>query len=316
LLSNIRGWGVALAAAAAPAVILGACASVGVGARVSAPREPERAPSGAARADRSLEQQASAFESFMRKAGGIDAGFSGPGAVASALQVGAGHEPKELQAGMIAYAAVAALQEPRFVDGVRKAGRADLARRLAADPQAAMAIPGAEAAAARASGALARQGEALAADGRRVKQASYTLQKQGWSKQTVPNAPARLARVKAISASGYRAQPGDQAQLYRAVADGGRRGGAASPVVQRGVALAALSVLGEPGRGRALMSEPKSGLCLRIAKLNLYQCLASAGPHYEDVYCLATHAMLEPAGCVTDAVKPAKSGVVKASYRR
>ncbi|WP_334162038.1 hypothetical protein [Phenylobacterium sp.] len=301
--SNIRGWGAALTAAA-----LAGCATA------SAP--PERSATGAARADRSIEAQASAFESFMRRAGGIDAGFSGPGAVAQALQVGAGHDPKELQAGMIAYAAVAALQEPRFVDAVRRAGRGDLARRLAADPQAALALPGSEAAAARAGGALARQGEALAADGRKVKQASYSLQKHGWSKQKVPNAPARLARVKAISQAGYRPQPGDQAQLYRAVSEGGRRGGAASPVVARGVALAALSVLGEEARGRALMNEPRSGMCVRMAKLNLYQCLASAGPHYEDVYCLATHAMLEPAGCVTDAVKPPKPGVQKASYSR
>ncbi|MCR5877115.1 hypothetical protein [Phenylobacterium sp. J367] len=236
--------------------------------------------------------------------------------MASALQVGAGHEPRELQSGMVAYAAIAALQEPRFVDGVRKAGKGDLARRIAANPGAVMAIPGAEAAAARASGALARQGEALAADGRRVKQASYSLQKQGWSKQKVPNAPGRLARVKSISAAGYSPAAGDQAHLYRAVSEGGRKGGAASAVVQRGVALAALSVLGETARGKALMSEPKSGFCLKVAKLNLYQCLASAGPHYEDIYCLATHAMLEPASCVTDAVKPAKSGVVKASYSR
>jgi hypothetical protein len=300
--SKIRGWGVALAAAA-----LAGCATW------SAP--PVRSPSGAAQADRGLEQQASAFESFMRKAGGIDAGFSGPGAVAQALQVGAAHDPTELQAGMIAYAAVAALQEPRFVEGVRKAGRGDLARRIAAHPHLALALQGGEAAAARASGALARQAELLAVDGRKVKQASYSLQKHGWSKQQVPNAPARLARVKAISAAGYRPQAGDQAELYRAVADGGRRNGEPSAVVARGVALAALSVLGQEGRGRALMAEPRSGLCVRMAKLNLYQCLASAGPHYEDVYCLATHAMLEPASCVSDAAKAPRSPIQRASLR-
>ncbi|HEY8616467.1 hypothetical protein [Phenylobacterium sp.] len=311
--SNIGHWGLALATAAGCAAILAGCASGG--GRVSA-KAPERAPSGAARADRGLEGRASAFESFMRKAGAIDAGFSGPADVAAALQVGAGYDPQELQAGMVAYAAVAALQEPRFVDGVRRASRGDLARRIAADPAAALALPGAEAAAARAGGALARQGDALATDGRKVKQAAYSVQKHGWSKQKVVNAPARLARVKAISATGYRPAAGDQAQLYRAVADSGRRSGAPSPVIQRGVALAALSVLGEEGRGKALMSEARSGMCLKMAKLNLYQCLASAGPHYEDVYCLGVHAMLEPASCVTDAVKGPKAGVQKANWGR
>jgi hypothetical protein len=48
-------------------------------------------------------------------------------------------------------------------------------------------------------------------------------------------------------------------------------------------------------------------MCVRLAKLNLYQCLASAGPHYEDIYCLAQHAMLEPAGCASEAVRPMRT---------
>jgi hypothetical protein len=299
--TKIYRWGVALAAAA-----LAGCATS------SAPSGP-RPPIARAAA---LEARASAFESFMRRAGAIDPGFAGPAEVASALQVGAAHDPQQLQAGMIAYAALAALQEPRFVEGVRRTARGDLARRIAANPELALALPGADAAAARAAGALARRGEALSSEGRKVKQAAYTLQKQAWSKQKAPNASARLARVKAISQAGYRPESGDPAHLRRAVAEGGRRSGAASPVVVRGVALAALSVLGEDSRGRAMLSEPKSGLCLRIAKLNLYQCLASAGPYYEDVYCLGTHAMLEPAACVSDAAKPPKAGMQRASYRR
>jgi hypothetical protein len=90
-------------------------------------------------------------------------------------------------------------------------------------------------------------------------------------------------------------------------------------VVARGVALAALSVLGENGKARSLMTEPRSGFCLRLAKLNLYQCLASAGPHYEDVYCLGQHAMIDPGQCVVDATRPPATrrlAVNQASYRR
>jgi hypothetical protein len=298
--------------AAAAALALAGCATPSVSVRQSsqaaAPKE---------RPARELEARAMAFAGYMRQAREIGPAFSGPASVAQGLQAGAAYDPKQMEAGMIAYAAVAALQEPGFVAGVQKAGRdRGLAQRLAANPQAAADLPGGDAAAARAAGALYRQGEALNGGGQGVKKASYSVQRQAWSKAKVPDARGRLSRVKSISNAGYHVVAGDQAGLYRAVNESARRGGTASPVVARGVALAALSVLGEEGRGRALMSEPRSGMCLRMAKLNLYQCLASAGPHYEDLYCLGQHAMMETAQCVTDAAKAPRSQVVKASYRR
>jgi hypothetical protein len=35
-----------------------------------------------------------------------------------------------------------------------------------------------------------------------------------------------------------------------------------------------------------------------MAKLNLYQCLAVARPHYEDVFCLGQHALEETGHCL------------------
>lgn len=292
-------------AATAALVVLAACASTPAlkgGGKGGAPN---------AQADRRLETQAAAFESFMRNARGIDATFANPAAVSEGLRVGAAYEPKQLEAGMVAYAALAALQEPKFVAGVRKAAQdrsgKGLAARLAARPDLAASLPGADVGAARASAALYRQGEALAASGKRVKKASYDIQRQAWAKVFVPDAKARLTRVKQISSAGYRPAGGDQAQLYSTLSQGGKRGGAASPVVSRGLAVAALTVMGESGRASALMSEPRSGMCVRVAKLNLYQCLAAAGPYYEDIYCLAQHGMLEPAGCATDAVRPIRT---------
>jgi hypothetical protein len=252
--------------------------------------------------DVGLAAQASAFEAFTRRAASIDARFSGPGEIAQGLQTGAAYEPKQLEAGMIAYAALAALQEPGFVAGVRKGGR-DLGRRIAAHPDAALGLPGGTAAAARANDALARRGEALASAGARVKTAAYSVQREGWSRARVPNGAARLAQVK--RAAGYQADPGDRARLTAAVSEGGRRGGA-SPVAARGVAVAALTVLGHDGAARTLMSEPRSGMCLRMAKLNFHQCLASAGTHYEDIYCLGVHAMGEPGQCVAAAARPTR----------
>ena len=281
----------------------------------AASRQAEAQP-----APRDLVAEASAFESFMRHARAIDAGFSGPGEVAQAVQTGASHAPVELETGMVAYAALAALQEPQFVVAVRaQRDRGQLAQRLAADPRVALGLPGAMAAGALASGALYAQGQALAAEGQKVKRASYTVQRQSWS-QDKPGDPAgQLARVKRLGSAGYQAGRDDGSHLTEALAQGGRRGGTASPIVTRGVAGAARSGVGEEGRGRSLMSEPRTSMCLRIAKLNYHQCLASAGPHYEDIYCVGQHAMIDPGQCVVDAAQPPVAhvaAVTKASYRR
>lgn len=308
-----------LGLAATCVAVLAGCATAPEG-----PRRPVAAAAASrppAAADRELAAQASAFESFMRKASGIDADFAGPADVSQALQTGAAHEPKELEAGMIAYAAMAALQEPRFVAGVRAERDRGLAGRLAADPRVALELPGGEQAGARASGALYAQGAALSGEGEKVKHAAYTIQHQAWAKTMVADPRGRLSRVKRISAEGYRPSRDDGARLQSALAQGGRRGGgSSSPVVARGVALAALSLLGEDGKARSLMSEPRTSSCLRIAKLNLYQCLASAGPHYEDIYCLGQHAMIDPGQCVVEATRappaPRRTMVTRASYRR
>ena len=260
----------------------------------------------AVRIDPQLEAQAGAFESFMRGARGIEPTFSGPADVTHALQTGAAYEPKQLEAGMVAFAAMAALQEPAFVAGVRRAaadrkGGGDLSHKLAARPADAMTLPGAAAAASRARAALFRQGSGLAEGGQKVKAASYSIQRQSWAKASVPRPSARLTRVKSISRVVYRPVGDDPARLRAAVSAPGARSGGPSPVVARGVALAALNVLGEGRSGAGLMSEPKTGMCVRLAKLNLYQCLASAGPYYEDIYCLGQHAMIEPSQCVAGA---------------
>jgi hypothetical protein len=307
-----KGFGVA----AALTLSLAGCATeTPVASRTGAEPGAAQLPGGR------METEAMAFESFMRRARGIDPGFSSASQVSQALQVGASHEPAQLESGMVAYAAMAALQEPSFVAGVQRAGKGgDLAGRLLADPSAALGLPGGEAAAGRASAALQQEGQGLAENGQRVKRAAYSVQHQAWSKAFVADPRGRLAQVKRLSATSYRPEPGDEAHLREAVATDARRGGgSSSPVVARGVALAALSVLGQEGRGRALMSDPGSAECLKLAKLNLYQCLAAAGPQYEDVFCLGQHAMIDPGQCVAHAAHAPASRrvpVTRASWRR
>ncbi len=273
-----------------------------------------------------LVAQAGAFESFMRHARSIDGDFSGPAEVSQAVQTGAAHVPGELESGMVAYAALAALQEPRFVDAVRtERDRGELARRIAADPAAALAIPGAQAAGARAAGALYAQGSALLSEGQKVKRAAYTVQHQAWSKDKDSDPAGQLARVKRAGAVSYRPEAGDGQQLAQSLAGGGARGGAPSAVVTHGVALAALSLLGRETEDHALMADMRTGSCLRLAKLNYHQCLASSGAKYEDIFCVGQHAMIDPGQCVVEAseARPMRSPVpgrtpvvTRTSYRR
>jgi hypothetical protein len=283
---------------------------------------------------------ASAFETYTRAAVAIPATFENGGGVAEALAKGAAYQPEQLDAGMIAYGAIAALQEPVFIDGVRRATR-DVPRevlvaRLRDDPESVIEIEGVGAAAGRAQAALLQRAAPLGVTGRAVKQAAYDVQRQDWSRDPIADGAGRLARIKAMSAAFF--TPGDEdagrlIQAATAPRDGGDRGfggggegGAVfTPVTVRAAALAALALLDAADEENVggldrVMSEEKSSACMKMAKLNLYQCLAVAGPHYEDVYCLGKHALSDTAQCVSDAVggppPPAASPVQTAAASR
>jgi hypothetical protein len=259
---------------------------------------------------------ASAFETYTRGAGAISATFESGGGVAEALAKGAAYQPEQLEAGMIAYGAIAALQEEAFIDGVRRAARETsaevLVERLRTNPESVVEIDGVGAAASRAQAALLKRGAPLGAAGKAVKQAAYDVQHQGWSKGLIADSAGRLARVKAMSATFFAPGDEDAGRLIQAATApregfGGGEGGAAfTPVTVRASALAALAVLGAAGdedvaRLDVVMHDKKAGFCMKMAKLNLYQCLAVAGPHYEDVFCLGQHALIDTAQCVTGA---------------
>ena len=64
--------------------------------------------------------------------------------------------------------------------------------------------------------------------------------------------------------------------------------------------MAALGEGGELNSGQldTLLSDPITGYCLNMAKLNLYQCLAVSKPHYEDVFCLGQHSLMDTGQCL------------------
>jgi len=265
---------------------------------------------------------ASAFETYTRGAGAISAGFSSGDTVADAVAQGGAYQPEQLDAGMIAYGAIAALQEEGFVAGVRAAAREVppevLIARLEENPESVVEIAGVGAAASRAQAALLKRGAPLGATGKAVKQAAYDVQRQEWSKRPIADNAGRLARVKAMSAAFFKPGDEDAGRLIQAAtapredSGAGAEGGAAfTPVTVRSAALAALAVLGAAGDDDVakldkVLSEKKSGFCMKMAKLNLYQCLAVAGPHYEDVFCLGQHALIDTAQCVNDAAGGAR----------
>ena len=136
---------------------------------------------------------ATAFEGYMANAARIDSGFSNGEAVARGLTSAASYEPAQLEEGMIAYGAIAALQDDRFVAGVEAAaGRGDqqaaFAERLVEDPYAATQVDGASGAARRIETALGAEAAPLVSAASQVKSAAYSVQHQAWSKVTVADA--------------------------------------------------------------------------------------------------------------------------------
>lgn len=266
---------------------------------------------------RDIVSAATAFEGYMTSAREIDGRYSDGAAVARDVRAAASYEPSQLDEGMIAYGAIVALQDAGFVDGVEDAAgrgeqRQDLAERLVEDPYAATRIEGAQGAMQRIEIALAAQAAPLAAAGAQMKTASYSVQHESWSRAMVANAQDRLAEVKAVSATRIETSEADDRAMMSRVATfdpGGRADEPAhrvSGVEARALALAAEAVL---GRARQvdrdglspLLTEASSAQCLRMAKLNLYQCMAVAGPSYEEMYCMGQHAMADTGQCVAEA---------------
>ncbi len=260
-----------------------------------------------------LIEAAQAYADYVKRAGAIDSGFKSGRAVADAVRTGAAYELHQFQEGAVAYAALTALQEPSFVRGAQALLRegdlgADFAARLAANPERALNIRGADLAAARAATALRRHGADLVNAGASVKQAAYTVQRAEWSKSQVSDPDGRLAATKATSARRADLKGDDAPELTRAVLAETRGDGQApaSPVVTRALALAALAALGQlqgdedPNLG-SLLQDARSAECLKMAKLNLFQCLSVARPHYEDIFCLGEHGMMETGQCMVKA---------------
>ena len=261
-------------------------------------------------------ESAAAYATYMQKAGAMPTNFKSGADVAQSLRFGDGYDPQQLLRGEIAYGAVAALQDPAFIAGVRiyaadPTSRQQMTQAILRDPAYVVALKGSDSAAGLVMAALMAQGQKLVDTGGAVKQSAYDIQHQAWSKELVPNREQRLVDAKATSASSLTSSSEDVTRLQQAAIGATPLGLTGSPtpppytpVVVRGMAVAALAVLGQAGDENAelmtpLFSEPSSASCLNMAKLNLYQCLAVSKPHYEDVFCLGQHVLMDTGQCVT-----------------
>jgi hypothetical protein len=278
-------------------------------------------------------ERASAFRGYMQRAGAISPNFQDGEQIQSSLKVAVAYEPKQFLSGATAYAAVLALQDPAFVASVRgfavdPTQRQQIINQLVADPAYAVGFKGSDTAAARIIDTLNADGVKVYTAGKAVKQAAYDVQRSPWSKATVLDRDGRLAYAKTMSATPGLADSADVAALQQAsmgvvplvnappavptttatIAPAAPRSAPPpyKPLVIRGLAVAALAALGAAGDNNlttidAVMAEPASAMCLNMSKLNLYQCLAVSKPHYEDMFCLGQHIMIDTGMCVIKA---------------
>jgi hypothetical protein len=212
------------------------------------------------------------------------------------------YQPQQVSQGIMAFAALVALQNPRFIAGVSKLAQSPdaaeaLVRGLETDPSRVAGIDGADSAAADATAALIREAELVYEAGSKVKQSSYDIQHQPWSLEMTPDSAWRLARAKSLANAKFSPSGDDIARLFQTTANardqnsGETASPGYTPVVRHGLVLAALAVLGRADHQdleAAGLIRPGDGAdCMQLAKLNLFQCLAVAGPYYEDAFCPA-----------------------------
>lgn len=265
-----------------------------------------------------LIQAAAAYDSYVRAAAAISPAFTGPDSVSGALDKARAYGPHSLVRGAIAYAAIAALEDKDFVGALREAGNSPEHRRqmvdyILANPAYVYGFKGSDVAAGLAREALGPTSLRLYSTGKAVRQASYDIQRQGWSKAVVADLKGRLAAAEAAATGDMQADPDRLAQARQAVAGASPLPVTASPlappytpVIDHALQLAAIAALGEAtdeiyDRLDAVAGDDDSTACLAAAKRNFHQCLAVAKPNYEDIFCMGQHALMDTGACMAKA---------------
>jgi hypothetical protein len=271
-------------------------------------------------------QEAAVYLAYTRDMATLRGGFESPQAIQQALRRGAAYDARQVSRGLIAYAAILAMQSPEFVTGVQTFARDRTTRnamvdRIVGNPASASTLPGADAAAGLIIATLEDDIRQLREAADSVENDAYAIQADGrtsWARVHVADRESRLATVRSLSRPNL--APADEAARLSAAVQSGsglgvtgtdRRRAAPYPQsVENALALAALALLdgaGENARANtdALMFERQSLDCFESSKLNLFQCLAASRPHYEDMFCLGRHVVRDLGQCARGTVLPA-----------
>ena len=235
----------------------------------------------------------------------------------------------------IAYAALVAAQNPEFVDAVRAVADyygADVARAaLTHDPLYVTGFMGADRAQASVVGALEEDAQSVRTVGERYRQEAYALQSETWAARRASDRQDRLTaletasdrldvqfrlapdaeaietgvapvRLGAASALGRAAPPpGAPALPGLSVTVGEQQLEPDERRVGRMLAVAALQSI-EDGDMTALdrmLDDPSVERCINWARLTMAQCVAAGHFKYEDSFCIAEHALMDVADCLT-----------------
>ena len=299
-------------------ILMGAAAvtlSICPAATLARPKPPPPEPPGPVGLPVRLLSDAAAYQAYLEHVTGTSAAFTDGTQVAAALKAGAAYEPRALVRGAIAYAAIAALEDPTFVAQVRAAGTTPEYRRamvgyVLLNPVYVFQFKNSDVAAGLAKQALGDAGLKLYAAGKTMKQASYDIQHQAWSKQDVADRPSRLAAVEQAAQDPIPLAEDQVPALQRAASGTAPLTITAPPaeppyppLVAHALQLAAVAALGEADDSAydtltTVTVDDDTTACLHMAKLNLHQCLAVAKPHYEDIFCLGQHAMSDTGSCL------------------
>lgn len=318
-----RGLGLA---AVLSALALAGCETPAPEAPPPAPPPPPPPPPALA-LNSGVSEAAAVYVAFMREARAIDPAISDAAMIETIMNRGSAYEANQLSRGMIAYGAILALQSPAYVEGVRTYAadpgqRRQVIERIVADPAYAAQLPGAADAAGLIVSTLRADSEALAAIAHVVAEDAYTIQERNdprrrWAQQAVPDRNARLETIRALSEARMLPTAEEAMRLFAAAHDGtGLEVNADdlsppyTPAVANALAIAALAALGAGGEDwrantEALTLERDSQFCLSMSKLNLYQCVAAARPHYEHMFCAGRHVIGDLATCTARSVTPA-----------
>jgi hypothetical protein len=245
----------------------------------------------------SLTEMAARYGVLISEAGHLaNADVTSADDLAQSIDRIAGASTRALGDGAAAYAVVFASGAPRLRRGVADmidlAGRDAFVARLRADPAFARRVAGADDAVERAARELGQGFARLNAATERLTQQAYASQRLAWAKVAV--APQR--RIDAINAAANATQwPQPRAD----VAD--VRNDREVVVSDALVAAAVWMVLEEEGEARRLIARPSSPFCVNRAQLNARQCYRAAGYPYEQMFCLAKHALEETGSCLAAA---------------